>query len=213
MNKCVILNKAFLARALEDLADRDPALAGILEELGPPPLWARPRGFPTLLRIILEQQVSLASAKAAFEKLLAIASPLTPESFLRLDDAALKAAGFSRQKASYGRYLARDISSGNLDLRELSNVDDAEARSRLIRVKGIGTWTADIYLLMALRRPDVWPAGDLALAVAARQVLGLSSNPGPDRLARIGARWKPWRAVAARLLWHHYLSGNGRRIR
>ena len=213
MSRNGTLNKALLARALEDLAARDPVLASVLAKLGPPPLWARPPGFPTLLRIILEQQVSLASAKAAFDRLQAIVSPLTPERFLRLDDATLKAVGFSRQKASYGRNLAQDLASGDLDLEELSTLDDEDARARLIKLKGIGPWTADIYLLMALRRPDVWPAGDLALAVAAQNAFGLKSIPGPDRLSRIGARWKPWRAVAARLLWHYYLSGEGKRSR
>jgi DNA-3-methyladenine glycosylase II len=200
------LTDATLPAALAGLTSRDPRLARILADFGPPPLWDREPGFPTLLHIILEQQVSLASARAAYERLLAVAAPLTPERFLELDDVTLKAAGFSRQKTGYGRNLALAIFSGELALDGLDVLDDAAARAELIRVKGIGRWTADIYLLMALRRPDVWPAGDLALAVAAQQILALPSVPSPAELEAIGAAWRPWRAVAARLLWHFYLS-------
>jgi DNA-3-methyladenine glycosylase II len=200
------LTDATLPAALADLTARDPRLARIVADFGPPPLWDREPGFPTLLRIILEQQVSLASARAAFDRLLVVASPLTPERFLELDDVTLKVAGFSRQKTGYGRNLALAILSGELDLDGLDALDDAAARAELIRVKGIGRWTADIYLLMALRRPDVWPAGDLALAVAAQRALALPSVPSPVELEAIGAAWQPWRAVAARLLWHFYLS-------
>ncbi len=211
MGKARSLTDATLARALEELGSRDRTLGKILADLGPPPMWARAPGFPTLLHIILEQQVSLASARAAFDKLRAAVSPLTPGRFLQQDDATLRAVGFSRQKAGYGRNLARDILSGRLYLKRLAMLDDMAAREKLISVKGIGRWTADIYLLMALRRPDVWPTGDLALAVAARHALELSTLPSPDEMASLGARWKPWRAVAARLLWHYYLSGNGKR--
>jgi len=169
-------------------------------------MWAREPGFPTLLHIILEQQVSLASAKAAYNRLLAAVSLLTPDRFLELDDAALKAIGFSRQKTAYGRDLALAIIEGRLDLDALEVMDDATARSELIKIKGIGLWTADIYLLMALRRPDIWPRGDLALAVAVQQVKRLPACPTSDELDELGAAWRPWRAVAARLLWHHYLS-------
>ena len=194
---------------LQVLCDRDPDLAQILTKLGPPPMWAREPGFPTLIHIILEQQVSLASAKAAYDRLLATASPLTPAHFLELDDVALKTIGFSRQKTAYGRELAQAIISGSLDLAELKDMDDAAVRSELIKVKGIGPWTVDIYLLMALRRPDVWPIGDLALASAAQGVKRLPTRPTPEELDALGAGWRPWRAVAARLLWHYYLS-NGR---
>jgi DNA-3-methyladenine glycosylase II len=162
------------------------------------------------LHIILEQQVSLVSAQAAFDRLLAVAAPLTPERFLALDDATLRAAGFSRQKTSYGRELARAILASNLDLAGLDTLDDGAARAELMRVKGIGRWTADIYLLLALRRPDVWPIGDMALAVAVQRTLGLAAVPKPAELAAIGEAWRPWRAVAARVFWHCYLSGAGK---
>jgi len=169
-------------------------------------MWGRESGFSTLLHIILEQQVSLASAKAAHNKLLEIATPLTPKRFLKLDDVALRAAGFSRQKTGYGRGLAQSIVDGVLDLDALGAMDDASVRSELIKIKGIGRWTADIYLLMVLRRPDIWPVGDLALAVAAQKVKRLRTRPTQERLDKMSIQWKPWRAVAARILWHYYLS-------
>jgi DNA-3-methyladenine glycosylase II len=158
------------------------------------------------MHIILEQQVSLASAKAAYNRLLAAASPLTPKRFLELDDATLKKIGFSRQKTGYGRRLAQAIVEGSLNLKALAIMDDVTVRSELIKIKGIGPWTADIYLLMALRRPDIWPSQDIALAVAAQKVKRLAYRPKPEQLDEIGAAWKPWRAVAARMLWHYYLS-------
>ncbi len=202
----VSLTEETFAYGLHDLCDRDPDLAQIRTDFGPPPMWAREPGFPTLIHIILEQQVSLASARAAYERLLVATSPLTPSRFLELDDVALKTIGFSRQKTAYGRGLAEAILDGQLDLAGLESLDDAAVRSELIKIKGIGPWTADIYLLMALRRPDVWPVGDLALASAAWRVKGLASRPTPEELDALGAGWRPWRAVAARLLWHYYLS-------
>jgi DNA-3-methyladenine glycosylase II len=201
------LTAATLPDALADLTGRDLRLARIVAEFGPPPLWARKPGFPTLLRIILEQQVSLASARAAFDRLLAVATPLTPERFLELDDVTLKTAGFSRQKTRYGRELARAILSGDLDLAALAALDDHAVHAELTKIVGIGRWTADIYLLMALCRPDAWPAGDLALAIAARGAFDLPSVPSPSELTALGEPWRPWRAVAARILWHFYLSG------
>jgi DNA-3-methyladenine glycosylase II len=205
------LTDATLLAALADLTARDPRLARIVAEFGPPPLWAREPGFPTLVHIILEQQVSLASARAAFDRLLSIASPLTPERFLELDDATLKAVGFSRQKTRYGRELAAAVLSGSLALDGLHELDDSEVAAALTSVVGIGRWTADIYLLMALRRPNAWPTGDLALAIAARHALDLAATPGTAELAALGEAWRPWRAVAARVLWHFYLSGGVQR--
>jgi len=200
------LTRASLAQGLQHLAERDPDLAGIAARLGAPPLWARRPGFGTLVHIILEQQVSLASARAAYLKLLAVASPLTPERFLSLDDTTLKRAGFSRQKTTYGRELARAVGSGRLQLPALARLDDDAVRAALTAVKGIGPWTAEIYLLMALCRPDAWPTGDLALASAMQRVKRLPALPGPAEQQAIAANWHPWRAVAARLLWHDYLS-------
>ena len=169
-------------------------------------MWARQPGFGTLLHIILEQQVSLASAQAAYDKLLALGQPLTPERFLTYHDDTLRIAGFSWQKADYGRILAQAVGSGSLKLHRLSRLDDHRARAALLDIKGIGPWTAEIYLLMVLRRADAWPVGDLALALAVRKVKKLDSMPRPAELETLGAPWRPWRAVAARILWHDYLT-------
>lgn len=184
----------------------DPDLARIHATLGSPPLWAREPGFPTLIHIILEQQVSLASAKAAFMKLQEAAGMITPEIFLRYNDDELKRFGFSRQKTSYCRGLAQSILKNEIDLGALDTLDDLSVSSALLKLKGIGPWTADIYLLMVLLRPDSWPSGDLALAVAVQELKGLPSRPTPEELERIALPWKPWRAVAARLLWYFYLN-------
>jgi DNA-3-methyladenine glycosylase II len=200
------LTGAGLRRAARALAARDEDLGRVLARLGTPPMWAREPGFPTLVLIILEQQVSLASARAAFARLLQLASPLTPRGFLALGDEALRAAGFSRQKAAYCRHLAALVESGELDLGGLAALGDVEARGELLKVKGVGPWTADIYLLMALGRPDVWPTGDLALAAAAHEVKRLPARPTYPELDALAQAWRPYRAVAARLLWHHYLN-------
>ena len=200
------LTKETFEQGLQFLAAHDSDLAQILTQLGPPPMWARKPGFPTLIHIILEQQVSLASARAAYDRLRKAASPLTPARFLELDEATLKGAGFSRQKAAYGRGLAKALVDGHPDLDKLAMMPDTNVRAELTKLKGIGPWTADIYLLMALGRPDIMPCADLALATAAQKVKGLASRPTPDELKTLGQNWKPWRAVAARLLWHYYLS-------
>lgn len=199
------LTEATLHQGVAHLTTRDPDLAAIFARLGPPPLWAREPGFPALVLIILEQQVSLASARAAFDRLLAAASPLTPSTFLQLEDETLRAIGFSRQKASYSRQLAQAILDGHLDMAALATLPDAAARAALVARKGIGPWTADIYLLMCLRRPDIWPVGDLGLLVAVQEIKGFDRRPTALEMEAIAAPWRPWRAVAARLLWHYYL--------
>lgn len=200
------LDEATLHHGLDELARRDPDLAGLLQRWGPPPLWARPPGFGTLIHIILEQQVSLASARAAYDRLQAAAYPLTPARLLELDDATLRAVGFSRQKSVYARHLAEALLAGTLDLAALAVLDDDAVRAQLQTVKGIGPWTAEIYLLMALGRADAWPAGDLGLVVAVQEVKRLAQRPDAATLNALAEGWRPWRAVAARLLWHHYLS-------
>jgi len=193
------------------LADRDEYLATVVKTYGQPPLWVREPGFPTLVFIILEQQVSLASARAAFTRLKAAVSPLTPKRFLKLTDDELLRIGFSRQKTRYTRLLAESLARRYFDLRDLHELHDDSARNMLIAFKGIGRWTADIYLLSALRRPDIWPTGDLALATAVQEVTGLRQRPSPEKLEALSVPWKPWRAVAARLFWHAYLSKRGQK--
>jgi DNA-3-methyladenine glycosylase II len=195
--------------ALGELSSRDSDLGAVLSNHGTPPFWSRDPGFPTLVHIILEQQVSLASAQAAFDRVGAAVGELVPEKFLDLDDGDLKAAGFSRQKTRYCRILARELLEGSLDLDHVQAMPDDEAREELMRITGIGRWTADIYLLAALKRPDIWPVGDLALDVALHRVKGLEGRPTREEFERMGNAWRPWRAVAARILWHHYLSGSG----
>jgi DNA-3-methyladenine glycosylase II len=192
------------------LAERDADLAAIVARIGLPPLWDRPPGFGTLVHIILEQQVSLASARAAYDRLLAATDPLTPEAFLALDDMQLLAIGFSRQKARYGRALAAGIVDGTLDLDGLDALDDDGVQEALEAVPGIGRWTSTIYLLMVLGRPDVWPVGDIALAESVGQVKRLGRRPDAVEMARLGDAWRPWRSVAARLFWHDYLARRGR---
>ncbi len=201
-----VLTEATFVEGLHYLAQRDPDLAAILAEYGPPPMWLREPGFPTLIHIILEQQVSLASALAAFQRLLATVSPLTPAGLLALDDPTLKAVGFSRQKTAYARHLAQEILAGRFVVEDLAELDDLTARTELIKLKGIGPWSADIYLLMALRRPDVWPTGDLALIIATQQIKKLATRPTNQELEQLSLAWQPWRGLAARLLWHYYLS-------
>jgi DNA-3-methyladenine glycosylase II len=199
-----------LLAAVDELAARDPELAGIVARHGPPPLWDREPGFPTLLHIVLEQQVSLASAQAAFDRLAAAADPLTPARFLELADGELLAIGFSRQKARYGRALAEAIATGALDLDALETLDDDEVHAALQAIPGIGPWTSTVYLLMVLLRPDLWPVGDIALAESVGQVKGLGHRPNAAEMAEIGEAWRPWRSVAARLFWHDYLARRGR---
>jgi len=204
------LTKRSLAEAAAHLSGRDRDLAGILSAHGVPPLWARRPGFPTLLRIVLEQQVSLASARAAYRRLAAGVVPLTPDRCLRLGASHLRGLGITRQKAAYCVNIAEAVHRGEFDLRDLARMDDETARAALVRIKGIGPWTADIYLLMAMRRPDVWPAGDVALVKAVRAVKRLRSLPSPARMCRISEPWRPFRAVAARMLWQHYLLNGAR---
>ena len=204
------LTRRTLLVAVRELAETDPALAASVERFGPPPLWAREPSFATLVHLILEQQVSLASAQAAFDRLgAALGGDVVPSGFLELSDAELRVIGFSRQKAGYAGDLATALADG-FDLDGLAMLPEDEVRSSLMGLRGIGRWTADIYLIMCLRRPDVWPHGDQALATAARELLELPAQPTFDALEERARSWQPHRATAARILWHHYLSARGR---
>ncbi len=198
------MTKTEIKAGLERLSQH-PYFAYVLDVYGEPPEWRREQGFATLLHIILEQQVSLASAKAAFDKLNQ-AIPVEPESFLQLGDLTLKHIGFSRQKTRYGRILARAVLGGDLDFAGLERLSDKEARAELTKLTGIGRWTADIYLLMVMGRADIWPKGDIALASGYQYLTGLTERPNQDALEIIAETWQPYRSLAAKLLWHYYLS-------
>lgn len=192
------------------LAARDPALETVVTSFGLPDFWERPATFATLVLFIVEQQVSLASAKATFERLGVALGGVTPDGLLAADDRALAAAGLSRQKRRYLRAASYAAVHGDLDLDEMAWQPDDAARRALLSVVGVGPWTADVYLLSALCRPDIWPIGDRALQVGVAEVLGLDDVPSPDRTDDLGERWRPARSVAARLIWHAYLGRRGR---
>ena len=201
------LDEKNLIIACKKLSKQDEDLAFIFQTYGVPPLWAREPNFATLLHIILEQQVSVASALSAFNKLREkLNGRITPENLLALTDAEMKAAYFSRQKTVYARDLAGNILNGSLDLSRFENLSNVEIKHELKKIKGIGDWTSDIYLLMAMLRADVMPKGDLALHVAWQKLKRLELRPASEEFLQIAERWKPLRAVAARLLWHFYLS-------
>lgn len=189
------------------LANLDPVLGELSERNGVPPLWEREPGFATMLRLILEQQVSLASADAAYRNLEDAIDRPELETFLGLGDAQLKAIGFSRQKREYVRGLASGMANGSIDLGVLGDLSDRSAMERLVGIRGVGPWTASCYLLFALRRPDAWPSGDRALQVSMARVYGLTAAPDIQRANERAQAWRPLRSIAARLLWHEYLGG------
>jgi len=200
-----LIDETNLPKFARKLAQTDPHLAIVIERYGTPPLWSRQPGFATLLQIILEQQVSLASAKACFNKLSTRIGEVTPAAILNSSDQELKADGFSRQKAAYARHLAEALVNKDIDLDVLNNMSDAAVGDELMRLKGVGRWTADIYLLMSLGRPDVMPRGDIALHSAWHKLSG-EAKPDAAQFMEIAERWRPLRSVAARILWHFYLS-------
>ena len=200
------LNHTSLKKAAKILASEHSELAFVYEKYGPPPLWDRPTGFATLLHIILEQQVSLASARACFDKLTAHIGDVTPENLLIVNDIDLKSIGFSRQKTAYARHLAEAIIEKRIDLDHLHTLPDHEVKATLIQLKGVGEWTSDVYLLMAMLRPDVMPRGDIALHAAYQKLTNADRRPSSDEFIAIAQKWQPFRSVAARLLWHFYLS-------
>jgi DNA-3-methyladenine glycosylase II len=193
-----------LRPALEALAARDPDIARHYGRCGLPPERGRPLGFAGLVQIIAAQQVSAASANAIIGRLEAALCPCTPEGFLELDDGALREIGLSRPKMRYCRALAEDILAGRIDLDGLAGLDDAAAIEHLVQAKGIGVWSAEIYLLFALRRPDVWPADDLAVRIAVQRIKGLAARPGGAEMRELAEPWRPHRSAAARFMWHAY---------
>jgi DNA-3-methyladenine glycosylase II len=204
------VDQAEFERIVADLTAADDDLARLVAAHGVPELWLRPAGFPSLVLFILEQQVSLASAAAAYRKVAARTGSMTPRALLATTAEELRVDGVSRQKDRYLRALAAAVHTGGLDLESLTDLDDAAVRATLVALPGVGPWTADVYLLACLGRPDLWPVGDRALQVAAAECLGLQEVPDPSQLRVIGERWRPNRSTAARLLWHGYLTRRGR---
>ena len=198
----------WLSRGVLDLAERVPEFGALCQRNGVPPRWSREPGFVSLTHIILEQQVSLASARAAFDRLgERLGGTITPDGFLSLDDVALRQIGFSRQKAGYVRGLAAALADGAVDLGAIGGLPDQEAHDELVAIRGVGPWTASVYLMFALDRSDVWPPGDRALHVSMGRVFALSAAPATDAATQMAQEWRPWRSAAARLLWHEYLGG------
>ncbi|MEP6614664.1 MAG: DNA-3-methyladenine glycosylase 2 family protein [Mucilaginibacter sp.] len=204
------MNNKFTQSSFHSFCDRliakDTDLAAIFNAYGYPPFWNRPNTFETLVHIILEQQVSLASALSALNKLKERLQELTPARLLLLTDEEMRACYVSRQKNTYLKYLAEAILSGQLDLEALQDMPDDEVRARLTALKGIGNWTADIYLIFVLQHPDVFPIGDLAAVNALKRVKNLPAETTKEQLLEVAAQWQPNRTIATMLLWHYYLS-------
>lgn len=203
------LNQALLAKATDELGRSDPGLADIARRLGPPPLWPREPGFATLVHIILEQQISIKAAHTMLMRLQDHLGEITPARVLAAGDDSLRSQGITRQKSRYCRELAERIDSGRLSLETLHTLPVEEGRQALLDVPGLGPWSVDVYYMTALKAPDVWPFGDLALADAIADIRGLDRHPTRAEQAEIIRPWAPWRAVAARLLWAHYLDARG----
>jgi DNA-3-methyladenine glycosylase II len=189
---------------LKALARRDPDIEAALRRIGPPPPRDRPPGFPSLLRAIVAQQISTAAATALWARLAAAIDPIAPETIGPIEIEALRALGFSRQKALYAQGLARDILEKRVDLDLLPTLDDEAAIAHLVQIKGIGRWSAEVYLLFALGRTDIFPSGDLALAIAMQRLKRLRRRPDPKRLIRLAEPWRPYRGAGAHFLWHYY---------
>ena len=193
----------------DKLARKDRHFFTIIRQCGYPPVWTRKGNFQTLIHIILEQQVSLASARSALNKLKEKIGIITPKKLLTLSDKELKACYFSRQKTIYARCLANAIVSKQIILKKFSDLDNAEIRRQLKTIKGIGDWTVDVYLLFALQRTDIFPLGDLAMVNALKEVKKMSKETKQEELLKLAERWRPYRSIATMLLWHYYIHKRG----
>jgi DNA-3-methyladenine glycosylase II len=193
----------------DKLARKDSGLKGILKQYGYPPMWTRPATFQTLVLIILEQQVSLAAAYAAFKKLREKIGYVTPAKILKMTDEEMRAVYFTRQKMGYARELARAIQSRKLVLRKLAGLPDEEVRAQLIQLKGIGHWTIDVYLMHALQRTDLFPLGDIALVNSLKHIKQLPPDISKEEMLSIAEPWQPYRTIAAMMLWHAYIKRKG----
>ncbi|MGQ7847975.1 DNA-3-methyladenine glycosylase family protein [Granulosicoccus sp. 3-233] len=200
------LTRDSLDHAIRILAERDPLMSSLLRQFGMPPMWQRSQNFSTLVHIVLEQKVSLASARAVMQRVQELCPGMSAELFLQVSEQALRDAGISARKVSYCRSIAMALHGGELDLKRLRQRSDEEVMRQLTAIRGIGPWTAGVYLLMAMRRPDAWASGDRALAVSLAECEELETVPSYADLDQRASGWQPYRAAAARLLWHAYLS-------
>jgi DNA-3-methyladenine glycosylase II len=208
----LVFDETNFARLCRKLANKDIDLANIIETHGLPPMWTRPASFQSLVLFILEQQVSLASAYAAFRKLREKTGFVTPAKILRLTDAELRACYFSRQKIVYARELATAVQKRKLVLKHLAHQDEEEVRSRLKQLKGIGDWTVDVYLMHSLQRTDLFPLGDIALVNSLKEVKRLPKDVSREKMLKIAEPWRPYRTIAAMILWHSYIKKRNIRI-
>jgi DNA-3-methyladenine glycosylase II len=199
-----ILTRQTLKQALLQLSTQDRVMKELLQTYGVPPLWQRRQDFQTLMHIVLEQKVSLASAAAVLARVQALCPSMTPVEFLRVSEKSMRDAGISERKLSYCQSIAQALLDDRLDLIRLRKLDDEAVIDALVEIRGIGPWTAGVYLLMAMRRADAWASGDRALAVSAMECYALSDVPDYASLDAMAARWSPCRGAAARMLWHAY---------
>ena len=193
------------------LSSKDADLKFILKNYGYPPIWTRSNSFATLIHIILEQQVSLASARAAYDKLKEKLGAITPKKLITLSVKEMKACYFSRQKIVYARHLAEAVISGKISLKIFPSLTEDEIRNQLKQIKGIGDWTVDVYLLFALQRINVFPTGDLAMMKALKEVKKMPAHTSKEEIIEIAEGWKPYRSIASMILWHYYIKS--RKIR
>lgn len=191
------------------LAEMDADLAGIINQHGYPPMWTRSASFQSLILFILEQQVSLASAYAAFKKLKERIGFVTPSKILALSGAELRACYFSRQKIVYARELALAVQKKQLVLKRLEDKHEDEVRLELKKIKGIGDWTVDVYLMHSLQRTDLFPLGDIALVNSLKEVKQLKKDISKEKMLKIAEPWRPYRTIAAMILWHAYIKKRG----
>ncbi len=205
----LVFNEISFRRICRKLAKKDADLANIIKQHGFPPMWTRSATFQTLILTILEQQVSLASAYAAFKKLKEKIGFVTPAKILALTDEELKSCYFSRQKIIYARELAKAIQSKKLRLKNLSLLPDEDIRATMIQLKGIGHWTIDVYLMHALQRTDLFPLGDIALVNSLKETKQLPKDISKEEMLKIAEPWRPYRTIAAMILWHSYIKKRG----
>ncbi len=205
----LVFNETSFAAICKKLAKKDADLAGIIKQHGLPPMWTRPNTFQTLILTILEQQVSLAAAYAAFKKLKDKIGYVTPAKILKLTDEEMRACYFTRQKMGYARGLAVAVQSKRIVLKKLGSLPDEEVRNILIQLKGIGHWTIDVYLMHALQRTDLFPLGDIALVNSLKEVKQLPKDISKEEMLAIAELWRPYRTVASMILWHSYIKKRG----